>query len=43
MREFDLKVEVKEIPIDQVVENTGQIPGVPRLGGQMLHFFNPQP
>lgn len=29
MREFDLKVEVKEIPIDQVVENTGQIPGVP--------------
>ena len=29
MGNFDLKVEVKEIPIDLVVENTGQIPNVP--------------
>lgn len=29
MGNFDLKVEVKDIPIDLVVENTGQIPNVP--------------
>lgn len=29
MENFELKVEIKEIPIDLVVENMGQIPGVP--------------
>lgn len=29
MGSFDLKVEVREIPIDKIFENTGQIPGVP--------------
>ena len=29
MKEFELKVEVQDIPIDLVVENTGQIPNVP--------------
>lgn len=29
MSEFDLKVEIKELPIDKVVENIGQIPDVP--------------
>ena len=30
MAEFDLRVEVKEIPIGMLSENTGQIPDVPR-------------
>lgn len=30
MRNFELKVEVKEIPIGLLSENTGQIPDVPR-------------
>lgn len=30
MADFDLKVVVKEIPIGQLSENTGQIPDVPR-------------
>ena len=30
MAEFDLKVEVKELPISMLSENTGQIPDVPR-------------
>lgn len=29
MQNFDLKVEVKEIPIEKIFENTGQIPNVP--------------
>lgn len=29
MAEFELKVEVKEIPIGKIFENTGQIPDVP--------------
>ncbi len=30
MEKFDLKVEVKELPIGMLSENTGQIPDVPR-------------
>ena len=30
MANFDLKVEVREIPIGMLSENTGQIPDVPR-------------
>lgn len=30
MRKFDLSVEVKELPISELVENVGQIPDVPR-------------
>ena len=30
MKDFDLNVEVKEIPISMLSENTGQIPDVPR-------------
>ena len=29
MGSFELKVEIREIPIDKIFENTGQIPGVP--------------
>lgn len=30
MAKFDLKVEVRELPVSQLRENTGQIPGVPK-------------
>ena len=30
MSDFDLKVEVRELPLEQLSENTGQIPGVPK-------------
>jgi uncharacterized ParB-like nuclease family protein len=30
MSDFDLKVEVREIPLSQLSENTGQIPDVPK-------------
>lgn len=30
MADFDLKVEVREIPLSQLSENTGQIPDVPK-------------
>lgn len=30
MRDFELKVEIKEIPIGMLSENTGQIPDVPK-------------
>jgi uncharacterized ParB-like nuclease family protein len=30
MENFELKVEIKEIPLELIEENTGQIPGVPK-------------
>ena len=30
MADFDLRVEVREIPLSQLSENTGQIPDVPK-------------
>lgn len=30
MKEFELKVEVRELPLEMLSENTGQIPGVPK-------------
>ena len=30
MADFELKVEVREIPLSQLSENTGQIPDVPK-------------
>ena len=30
MKDYELRVEVKELPIGMLSENTGQIPDVPR-------------